>query len=207
MRFTGDQGKRSGRPDRDTANSRRVVRTMSNSYSIERTIRARGKTVVSISLASALALSVPVLINELQFIFIVPPVALAFAAMIALALRADIWVDARNRLHVRYLVYSFSTKLKHLQRAPTPKFDFRRDEELGLARMYQGTRVPSFRVGWFLLRNQSVAFACVTRKRRAQAFKIRKGLYLVVDPALARQIQVAANAACSLKRKNRKNRA
>ena len=175
----------------------RVGSSKGSGNSIDRTIRARGKWVVSISVLSALTLSLPSLINELQYIFIVPPIALAFAAMIAAALRAEIWVDARNRLHVRYLVHSFSTKLKHLQRAPTPKFDFRRDGELGLARLYQGTRVPSFMVGWFLLRNDAVAFACVTRRRRAQAFKIRKGLYLVVDPAIARQIHFAATAACS----------
>ena len=172
--------------------------------SIDRTIRVRGRAAVSISLASALTLSVPLLVNEIQYIFIVPPITLAFAAMITVALRADIWVDAKNRLHVRYLIHSFSTKLKHLQRAPTPKFDFRHDGELGLARMYQGTRVPSFRVGWFLLRNKAVAFACITRKRQAQAFKIRKGLYLVVDPAMARQIQCAAKVACSAREKDRK---
>ena len=177
---------------------------MRKGNSMERTIRARGKAVISISLVSALALSVPFFIDEPQNIVMVLPIAIAFAAMLAVALRAEIWVDARNRLHVRYLVHSFSVKLRHLQRAPSPKFDFRRHGELGLARMYQGTRVPSFRVGWFLLRNRSVAFACVTRKHRARAFEIRKGLYLVVDPALARQIQNAANVACSAKKKNRK---
>ena len=122
-------------------------------------------------------------------------ITLSFAAMISVSLRATVRIDASNRLTIRYLVYSFSDELENIQVAATPKFDFRRDDNLGFKRLYQGTRLPCFNVGWFVLRNGAVAFACVSRKRKARAFKTRDGCYLLVDPRIARRIQAAAGGA------------
>ena len=119
-------------------------------------------------------------------------VALVFAAVTGVSLRATVEIDANHRLKIRYLIYSFSDKLENIQAAATPKFDFRRDRRLGLKKLYFGTRLPCFNVGWFVLRNGEVAFVCVSRKRTARAFRTHDGCYILVDPRVARHIQAAA---------------
>ena len=119
-------------------------------------------------------------------------VALVFAAVTGVSLRATIKVDASNRLNIRYVTHTFSDRLENIQAAATPKFNFRRNQRLGLKKLYFGTRLPCFNVGWFALRNGALAFVCVSRKRAARAFRTHDGCYILVDPRVARHIQAAA---------------
>lgn len=117
--------------------------------------------------------------------------ALASAGMAGYALRATIRIQFRDRLTIRYLVYTFTERLENIQIVPTPKFDFRRHKKLGVKRLCRGTRLPHFYVGWFVLRNGSVAFVCVSRKQKALAFRTHDGCYILVDPRIARRIRSA----------------
>ena len=154
-------------------------------------IGASRTTVLWIGAVSSFALCGPVLSGEPGQVLGVLLVALAVAAMTGLSSRATIQIDAGDRLTIRYLVYSFCDRLENIRVEATPKFDFRRDATLGVKRLYRGTRLPCFNVGWFVLRNGAVAFVCVSRKRKARAFKTRDGCYILVDPRIARRIQAA----------------
>ena len=121
-------------------------------------------------------------------------VTVSLVAITCISMRALVEVDSSQRVRVRYLIYCFSEKLENMQIEVTSKFDFRRDEELGFKALYEGTRLPCFNVGWFVLNNDSVAFVCLTRKRRARAFKTHDGCYLVLDPHIARRIEAVAHA-------------
>ena len=156
-------------------------------------VRASPTTVLWVLAASSFALFAPMLAGEFGHVPGVLAVALAFAAMISVSLRATVEIDSKNRLTIRYLVYSFSDKLENIQVEATPKFDFRRDDTLGFKKLYKGTRLPCFNVGWFVLKNGAVAFVCVSRKRKARALKTRDGCYILVDPRIARRIQATAN--------------
>ena len=72
------------------------------------------------------------------------------------------------------------------------KFLFRSDEKYALSKLYHGTRVLGFYVGWYTLKDGSVAFACVSRKRHARAISTKDGVRLVLDPGLARLIASTA---------------
>ena len=155
-------------------------------------VRASRTTVLWIWAASSFLLFGPVLGGELGHVPGMLAVTLAFAALTSVSLRATVEIDSDNCLTIRYLVYSFSDELENIQIAATPKFDFRRDDVLGFKKLYRGTRLPSFNVGWFVLRNGAAAFVCVSRKRRARALVTRDGCYILVDPRIARRIQAAA---------------
>ena len=156
-------------------------------------VRARRSTVLWIWAASSVVVLGPALAGGLGQALGLLAVTLAFAAMTTVSLRATVEIDADNRLIIRYLVYSFSDELRNIQLAATPKFDFRRDDNLGFKKLYQGTRLPCFNVGWFVLRNGGVAFVCVSRKRRARALRTRDGCYILVDPRIASRIQAAVS--------------
>ncbi len=154
-------------------------------------ISASRRTVTCVSIAAAFAISGPLLIADpwylLSLIVFVP----AFAAMTSAMLRATIIVDSQGTLNIHCPLFSFCDQLDNLQLTPVPKFDFRRDEQFGLRRLYRGTRLPSFYVGWFVLKNDDVAFVCLSRKRKARAFKTHDGLYILIDPRIAREIEAA----------------
>lgn len=157
-----------------------------------RRVGASRTTVLWIWGASSLALFGPALVGGLGSVVALLAVTLAFAAMTSVTLRATVEIDSSNRLTIRYLTYSFSDELQNIRVGATPKFDYRRDHNLGVKRLYRGTRLPCFNVGWFVLRNGGVAFVCVSRKRRARALVTRDGCYILVDPRIARWIQAAA---------------
>lgn len=157
-----------------------------------RSVQAGRTTVLWIWAASSLALFVPALAGGLGSVAVLLAVTLAFAVLTSLTLRATVEIDSDNRLTIRYLVYSFSDDLENIRDGATPKFDFRHDDSLGVKRLFRGTRLPCFKVGWFVLRNGKVAFVCVSRKRRARALVTRDGCYILVDPRIARWIQSAA---------------
>ena len=46
----------------------------------------------------------------------------------------------------------------------------------------------------------TVAFVCVSRKRKARALKTRDGCYILLDPRIARRIQTAASP-CDARRR------
>ena len=163
-------------------------------FALTHRVRASRTTVMWIWAASSILLLGPILSGELGHVPAVLGVTLAFAAMTCVSLRATVEIDSENRLTIRYLLCSFSDELKNIQAAATPKFDFRRDDILGFKRLYRGTQLPCFNVGWFVLRNGAVAFVCLSRKRKARAFRTRDGCYILVDPRIARRIQAACPA-------------
>ena len=155
-------------------------------------IRASRKTVGCVSMASALAISGPALFSEpwhlVNLIVLVP----AFVAMTSATLRATIEMDAQGMLSIHCPLFRFCHQLDNLKLAGVPKIDFRRDEQFGLKRLYRGTRLPSFNVGWFVLKNDAVAFVCLSGKRKARTLKTHDGFYILVDPRIARKIEAAA---------------
>ena len=155
-------------------------------------VRAPRTTVLSIWAASLVVLCGPVIAGEIGHLPSLFAITLAFAAMTSVSLRATVEIDSENRLTIRYLSYSFSDELRNIQVATLRKFDFHRDAHLGFKKLHSGTRLPWFNVGWFELRNGAVAFACLSRKRKARALKTRDGCYILVDPHIARRIQAAA---------------
>ena len=155
-------------------------------------VRARRTTVLFICGASLIVLFGPLLAGEVGHVPGLLAITLAFAAMTSVSLRATVEIDSENRLTIRYLCYSFSDDLKNIQVAELRKFDFHRDARLGFKKLHRGTRLPCFNVGWFVLRNGAVAFACLSRKRRARALKTRDGCYILVDPRIASRIQAIA---------------
>ena len=169
-------------------------------------IGANRTTVLWVWAASSCVLFGPALEGELEHLTGMLAVTLAFAAMTSVSLRATLEIDSKNRLTVRYLVYSFTADLQNIQTAATPKFDFRRDDDLGFKKLHRGTRLPGFNVGWFLLRNGATAFVCVSRKRKARAFKTRDGCYILIDPRIARRIEAAVThyGVCRFPKKDRK---
>ena len=150
-------------------------------------------TVLWIWAGCSIAFCGPALSGEPAQALILFAFAFVIAASTSVSLRATIEIDSGDRLTIRYLIYSFSDRLENIQVEATSKFDFRRDDRLGVKRLYQGTRLPCFKVGWFVLKNGAVAFVCVSRKRRARALKTRDGCYILVDPRIARRIQAVAN--------------
>lgn len=156
-------------------------------------VRASRRTVLCVWATSATLLSAPALALGSGHIIAMLAITLAFAVMITVPMHATIEIDSGARLTIRYLIYSFSDRLENIRVQATPKFDFRRDDRLGFRKLYQGTRLPCFNVGWFVLRNGAMAFVCLSRKRNARALKTRDGCYILVDPRIARRIQAVAN--------------
>ena len=155
-------------------------------------VGARRTTVFLIWGASSVVLLGAVIAGEIGHVPSLFAITLAFAAMTSVSLRATVEIDSENRLTIRYLSYSFSDELRNIQVATLRKFDFHRDAHLGFKKLLSGTRLPWFNVGWFVLRNGAVAFACLSRKRRARALMTRDGCYILVDPHVARRIQAIA---------------
>ena len=162
-----------------------------NPTQVRHRISASRITVACVSIASALAISGPALASESWHLVNLIVVLPAFAAMTRATLRATIEVDAQGTLNIRCPLFSFCDQLDNLQLATVRKFDFRRDEQFGLKRLYRGTRLPSFNVGWFVLKNDAAAFVCLSGKRKARALKTHDGFYILVDPRIARKIEAA----------------
>ena len=155
-------------------------------------VRAGRSTVFLIWGASSVVLFGAVIAGEIGHVLGLLAITLAFAAMTSVSLRATVEIDSQDRLTIRYLSCSFSDELQNIQFAPLGKIDFHRDADLGFKKLHSGIRLPSFHVGWFVLRNGAVAFACLSRKRRARALMTRDGCYILVDPHIARRIQAFA---------------
>lgn len=113
------------------------------------------------------------------------------AALVLLSwthLRAVIEI-ADGKLTVRYNNQVFCEQLKNLRVASDRKLDFESDPAHGIDKSIIASRIKGFNVGWFRLRDDSVAFACLSRKRRARAIETRDGYVLLLDPGVARRIQ------------------
>ena len=139
---------------------------------------------------SSIALCGPIILDGPGLILVMVAVALGVAAMMSITLCATIKIDAKNRLTIRYLIYSFSDQLENIRPVNNSKIAFRRDDRFGFKKLYMGTRLPCFHVGWFRLRNGAVGFLCLSRKRKARAFITNDGCYILLDPRVARQIQI-----------------
>lgn len=114
--------------------------------------------------------------------------ALAIAVIVTQHLATTIEVDG-DRLRIRNLMTSFEDRVDNIQPACSAKFDYRDDERFALRRRLLGTTLYNFRVGWFLLRDGSPAFACLSRQHRARAFTTRDGCRVLLDPGVARRLQ------------------
>jgi len=114
--------------------------------------------------------------------------ALAMACIVGQHLVTTIELDG-DRLRIRNLMTSFEDRVDNIQPECSAKFDYRDDERFALRRRLLGTTLYNFRVGWFLLRDGSPAFACLSRQHRARAFTTRDGCRVLLDPGVARRLQ------------------
>ena len=117
----------------------------------------------------------------------------AACALMVYQLHADIYLIG-DEVRIHYWSTSFVDSVANLADGPGPKYDFRHDETKGLKRLWQGTRLIGFYVGWYSLNDDSPAFVCLTRKHRARRFKTTDGVSLVLDPGVARQLDNALPA-------------
>ncbi len=113
------------------------------------------------------------------------------ALLMMFQLQAVVKVE-EGRLRINCMFASFVDKIDNLKPEVSDKFLFRSDEKYALRKLYLGTRVLGFYVGWYTLKDGSVAFACVSRKRHARALSTKDGVRLVLDPGLARLIASSA---------------
>lgn len=146
----------------------------------------------SVTLAATLGLVVFLILVALATPLVQSAIAgLLVAAAIAatlLHLSTKIVVED-DELSIRTWTTSFHEQVHNLNPALETKVDFRHDERYGLKRLFRGTNLRGFRVGWFVLNDGTVAFVCLTRKRRARAVTTRDGYCLLLDPWLARRIE------------------
>jgi len=146
----------------------------------------------SLTLAFAIGLTVFLILLALA----TPPTQAAVAGLLVTAaiaatllhLSTEIVVED-DELSIRTLTTSFHEQVHNLNAATDDKVDFRHDEHYGIKRLFRGTNLAGFRVGWFVLNDGKVAFVCVTRKRRARAMETRDGYLLLLDPRIARRIE------------------
>jgi len=114
--------------------------------------------------------------------------ALAVAWVVAQHLATTIELDG-DRLRIRNLMTSFEDRIDNIEPDCSAKFDYRADRRFALRRRLLGTTLYNFRVGWFLLRDGSPAFACLSRQHRARALTTRDGCRVLLDPGVARRLQ------------------
>ncbi|XOV85520.1 MAG: hypothetical protein ACFHXK_10470 [bacterium] len=115
----------------------------------------------------------------------------AIALLMMFQLQAVVKVE-EGRLRINCMFASFVDTIDNLQPEVSDKFLFRSDETYALSKLYLGTRVLGFYVGWYTLKDGSVAFACISRKRHARALSTKDGVRLILDPGLARLIASTA---------------
>ena len=109
-----------------------------------------------------------------------------------LPLKATVSIND-DKLEIDYCgITSFSEDLRNLTAKPSGKFLFRDDPKYGLNKLFRGTRLMGFHVGWYVLNDGSLAFVCVSRKKRARSIVTPDGVRLVVDPGVARAISAMA---------------
>lgn len=111
----------------------------------------------------------------------------AIALLMMFQLQAVIKVED-GRLQINCMFASFVDKIDNLKPEVSDKFLFRSDKKYALDKLYLGTRVLGFYVGWYTLKDGSVGFACVSRKRHACAISTKDGVRLILDPSVARTI-------------------
>lgn len=152
-------------------------------------VRAGRSTLLFLAVVLGLPLAVlitavqPTLQGALSGILI----GLALVAFGWLHLRAVIEVDG-SELRVRYQNQTFAERLDNLRMTSSQKLNFEDDPDRGIERSILGSKVKGFHVGWFSLRDETVAFACLSRKRNARALESRDGYVLLLDPKVARRI-------------------
>lgn len=125
-----------------------------------------------------------------------PPAACAVAVLVSLLsvalaaphLRATIELDG-DSISIRHPFHGFADRLDNLEPVASSKFDFRQDRQRGLKRLFRGVHLRGFHMGWFVLRNDAVAYVCLSRRQRARLFEGRDGYCLVLDPGTARRVE------------------
>jgi len=125
---------------------------------------------------------------ELKTLLALSAVFLLHSYLFWIALSVSIDLNDKD-IHIRYLNHELQDNIDNLVPVASPKFDYRKDERHGLKKLHAGTRLHGFAVGWFTLKNDDVAFSCVTRKSRARFFESRDGYLLILDPRVASKIE------------------
>jgi hypothetical protein len=156
-------------------------------------IRPQMRSMVMVASAATIGM---LLVGLLSTMSVFEAVTLAFfigaiALLMMFQLQAVVKVE-EGRIRINYLFASFVDKIDNLKPEVSDKFLFRSDEKYALTKLYLGTRVIGFYVGWYALKDGSVAFACVSRKRHARVLSTKDGVRLVLDPGLARLIASTA---------------
>jgi len=125
---------------------------------------------------------------ELKMLVALGAIFLVNSYLFWITLSVNIEVS-NDEVYIRYLHHSFRDKVSNLMPEASPKFDFKSDENLSLKKLYSGTRLLGFAVGWFTLKDDRVAFTCLTRKKRARFFSSKDGYLLILDPSVASKIE------------------
>lgn len=155
----------------------------------EKTLRPEPRTYVVVGIvafASTLLLHLLSGTDLLQALYVSGIVSLA-TSLTLFSLKAVIKIDG-DVLEIDYVRATFADKLSNIKTEATEKFLFKDDPLLALGKLYLGTRIIGFYVGWYTLKDGSAAYVCVSRRRRARALATKDGVRLILDPGIAKAL-------------------
>lgn len=116
-------------------------------------------------------------------------ISLAFAGILLQLTTTIEVVDSQLTIRNWNWLTSFKMSVDNLEVTPSAKFDYRHDAEMSLKRRFYSMVLRRFRVGWYVLENDILAFVCLTRRARARAIATKDGRYLLLDPGIARSLE------------------
>lgn len=152
-------------------------------------VRAGRSTLLFLAFVLGLPLAVLITANQPTIQGALTGIFIGLALVVSgwFHLRAVIEVDG-GELRVRYQNQTYAERLDNLRFVSDEKMNFEEDPRRGIGASILGSKIKGFNVGWFRLRDDSVAFACLSRKRNARALESRDGYLLLLDPRVARKI-------------------
>lgn len=152
-------------------------------------VRAGRSTLLFLGLVLGLPLAVLITANQPTIQGALSGIFIGLALVVSgwLHLRAVIEVEGEE-LRVRYQNQTYAERLDNLTLVSGEKLNFQEDPRRGIGASILGSKIKGFNVGWFKLKDESVAFACLSRKHNARALKSRDGYLLLLDPRVARRI-------------------
>lgn len=117
-------------------------------------------------------------------------ISLAFAGILLQLTTTIEVVDSQLTIRNWNWLTSFKMAVDNLAVTSSAKFDYRHDSEMSLKRRFYSMVLRRFRVGWYVLENDTLAFVCLTRRERARAIATKDGRYLLLDPGIARSLEL-----------------
>ncbi len=152
-------------------------------------VRAGRSTLLFLAFVLGLPLAVLITANQPTLQGAISGILIGLALVVSgwLHLRAVIEVQD-GELRVRYQNQTYAERLDNLRMVSEDKMNFEEDPRRGIRTSILGSKIKGFNVGWFKLRDDSVAFACLSRKHNARALQSRDGYLLLLDPKVARRI-------------------